>query len=230
MRMRNRMRISTVSSRCSSRLVRPSLYGFSAHDAVGQPLRKLHAADLSEADYARLLQRVRAGRPTSSFTDRRKKTGEIVRVIIKTSPLLDAQGKLVGEITVARDVTALHHTEESLRSNNRALAGTVGQLESCQRAGESLSRMTELLQSCAQRAEAYAIVRETGAQLFPHSSGSLFIYRESRDVLEHAASWGSGSSPEATLSPDDCWALRQGKPHFVPPKGTIRCRHVHEEA
>jgi PAS domain S-box-containing protein len=26
-----------------------SLYGFSAQEAVGQPLRKLHAADLSEA-------------------------------------------------------------------------------------------------------------------------------------------------------------------------------------
>jgi diguanylate cyclase (GGDEF)-like protein/PAS domain S-box-containing protein len=207
-----------------------SLYGFSAHEAVGQPLRKLHAADLCEADYARLLERVRAGRPTSSSTDRRKKNGETVRVTIKTSPLLDWQGKLVGEITVARDVTALYHTEESLRANNRALAGTVRQLESYHRDGESLSRMTELLQSCTQRAEAYAIVRETGAQLFPRSSGSLFIYRESRDVLEHAASWGGGPEPESTLSPDDCWALRQGKPHFVPPKGTIRCRHAHEEA
>jgi diguanylate cyclase (GGDEF)-like protein/PAS domain S-box-containing protein len=205
-----------------------SLYGFSAHEAVGQPLRKLHAADLSDVDYARLLERVRAGSPTSSSTDRCKKNGEIVRVAIKTSPLLDAQGKLVGEITVARDVTALHRTEESLRGNNRALAATVRQLEAFHRDSESLSRMTELLQSCTQRAEAYAIVRETGAQLFPHSSGSLFIYRESRDVLEHAESWGSGPAPEVTLSPEDCWALRQGKPHFVPPKGAIRCRHAHD--
>ena len=42
-----------------------SLYGFSAEEAIGQPLRKLHAAELSEAEYARLLARVRAGRPTS---------------------------------------------------------------------------------------------------------------------------------------------------------------------
>jgi diguanylate cyclase (GGDEF)-like protein/PAS domain S-box-containing protein len=206
-----------------------SLYGFSAHEAVGKSLRQLHAADLSDADYAALLERVRSGQPTSRSTDRRKKNGDIVRVAIKTSPLLDAHGKLVGEITVARDVTALHHTEESLRANNRALAGTVRQLESYHRDGESLSHMTELLQSCTQRAEAYSIVRETGAQLFPHASGSLFIYRESRDALEHAASWGEGRPPEATLSPDDCWALRQGKPHFVPRKGAIRCRHAHED-
>ena len=207
-----------------------SLYGFYAHEAVGQPLRKLHAADLSDADYARLLDRVRAGHPTSSSAERRKKTGEIVRVTLKTSPLLDAQGKLVGEITIARDVTALHRTEESLRGNNRALATTVRQLESFHRDSEALSRMTELLQSCTQRAEAYSIVRETGAQLFPHSSGSLFIYRESRDMLEHATSWGGDRALETTLAPEDCWALRLGNPHFVPRKGAIRCRHAHEDA
>jgi diguanylate cyclase (GGDEF)-like protein/PAS domain S-box-containing protein len=242
-----------------------SLYGFSVQEALGQPLRKLHAADLSDADYARILDRIRAGSPTSTFTERRKKSGEIVRVALKTTPLLDAQGKLVGEITVARDVTALHRTEEALRAaqatlqarlaaireanrnltreiaarrkadaamrrNNQAMAATVRQLESFHRDGEVLSRMAELLQSCTQRGEAYAIVCETGAQLFPDASGSLFIYRESRDVLEHVATWGSGRAPDATLAPDECWALRLGSPHFVPRKGTIRCRHAHEDA
>ena len=240
-----------------------SLYGFSAQEAIGQPLRKLHAADRSEADYARILERIRSGLPTSHTTERRKKSGELVRVALKTTPLLDSEGQLVGEITVARDVTALHHTEESLRAaqatlqarlaaireanrnltremaarrkaeaamrrNNRALAATVRQLESFHRAGEALSRMAELLQSCTQRAEAYAIVRETGAQLFPDSSGSLYIFRESRDLLEHVTTWGGGKPPEPTLGPDECWALRLSSPHFVPRKGAIRCRHGHD--
>jgi len=242
-----------------------SLYGFSAQEAVGQPLRKLHAATLSEADYAKVLERIRSGRSTSAATERRKKNGDVVRVSLKTTPLLDAQGKLIGEITVARDVTALHHTEEALRAaqatlearltaireanraltrevaarrkadaamrrNNLALAATVRQLEAFHRDGEALSRMAELLQSCTQRNEAYAIVRETAAQLFPDSTGSLFIYRESRDVLEHVTAWGISHTPAATLSPEDCWALRLGNPHFVPRKGSIRCGHAHESS
>src|SRR5450631_2124306 len=91
-----------------------SLYGFSAEEAIGQPLRKLHAADLSEADYSRLLERVLAGRPTSSNTERRKKSGEIIRVTLNTTPLLDDQGNLIGEITNARDVTAMYQKEEAL--------------------------------------------------------------------------------------------------------------------
>ena len=241
-----------------------AIYGFSAQEAIGQPMRKLHAADLSEADYARILARVRAGVPTSATADRRKKNGEIVRVALRTTPLLDSKGTLIGEITVARDVTALHRSQEALaaaqatlqlrlagirdanrnltreiaarhkadaemRRNNKALAATVRQLETFHREGEALSRMAELLQSCTQRAEAYAIVRETGAQLFPNSAGSLFIYRESRDVLEYASTWGVAPAPALTLAPDECWALRLGSPHFVPRKGTIRCRHVHED-
>ena len=50
-----------------------SLYGFSAEEAIGKPLRSLHAADLSEADYARVLERVRAGRPSASFAGRRRR-------------------------------------------------------------------------------------------------------------------------------------------------------------
>ncbi len=91
------------------------MYDFSAEEAIGRPLRKLHAGELSEADYARLLERVRAGRPTSSTTERRKKSGEIIRVTLKTTPLLDHQGVMVGEITIARDVTAMYQKEEALR-------------------------------------------------------------------------------------------------------------------
>ena len=76
--------------------------GFSPQEAVGQSLRNLHAADLSQAEYQKLLERVRSGSSSSSVANRRKKSGESVRVSIKTSPLLDGQGKLVGEITVAR--------------------------------------------------------------------------------------------------------------------------------
>jgi diguanylate cyclase (GGDEF)-like protein/PAS domain S-box-containing protein len=241
-----------------------ALYGFSAREAIGKPLRSLHAADLSEAEYARVLERVRAGRPTASFAERRMKNGEILRVALKTAPLLDARGQLVGEVTVARDISTLHRTEEALqaaqaslqaklaairdanrkltremaarrkadtamRRNNQALAATIKQLESIQRDGEDLSQMAELLQACTQRGEAYAIVRETGAQLFPNSYGSLFILRESRDTLEHVTSLGSGPAPEKTLVPDECWALRLGNPHFAPPKGTVRCRHAHED-
>src|SRR5712692_7920852 len=55
-----------------------ALYGVTADEAIGQPLRKLHAADLSETEYAKILDRIRAGKPTSSTTERRKRNGDVV--------------------------------------------------------------------------------------------------------------------------------------------------------
>lgn len=242
-----------------------ALYGFSAGEAVGQSLRHLHAADLAESEYARVLKRIRSGKSTSATTERRRRNGENVRVAIKTTPLVDDRGRLVGEITIARDVTLLHRTEEALqaarsaleaklaamreshrtlakevaargkvelaqRRANKALAATVSELEAFHQDGEALSRMAELLQSCTQRDEAYAIVRETARKMFPDIPGTLYIYRESRDVLEHAAAWGDEHPPEPVLGPDDCWALRLGRPHFVHPHDSIRCRHAHHHA
>ena len=43
-----------------------ALYGFSADEAVGRSLRQLHAAHLSEADYARVLDRIRGGKDRKS--------------------------------------------------------------------------------------------------------------------------------------------------------------------
>jgi diguanylate cyclase (GGDEF)-like protein len=47
---------------------------------------------------------------------------------------------------------------------------------------------------------------------------------------EHVTNWGSRRASEPTLAPDECWALRLDRPHFVGRTGTIRCRHAHAEA
>ena len=107
------------------------------------------------------------------------------------------------------------------------LESTVRQLRSFNRDDEVLSRMAELLQSCTQR-DGITVVRETARQLFPEVAGTLHIYRESRDVLEHVATWGREQTPEPVLAPDDCWALRLGRPHFVHSQGAIRCRHAYD--
>jgi diguanylate cyclase (GGDEF)-like protein/PAS domain S-box-containing protein len=216
------------------------LYGFTAEEAIGRPLRALHAADLPEADYARLLARIRAGKPTESTGERRKKNGEIVRVSIKTTPLIDAQNRVIGEITLARDITLLHRTEEALRSaqamleakvaaiaeSNRNLTATVRQLEAFHHNGEALSRMAELLQACSERTEAYAVIRETAAELFPDVPGALYIFGDARDLLERASTWCGAQANDAALAPGDCWALRLGRPHIVRPRNTVRCAHV----
>ena len=239
-----------------------ALYGFTPAEAIGRSIRELHAIDVSDAEFAAILTRVRSGKSITRDLQRRKKNGDIVQVQSRTTPLTDPGGQLIGEISIVRDVTALHHaeaalrsaqegleakiraireanrdlksevmsrrkTEEALRDSNLTLESTVRQLETFNRDDATLSRMAELLQSCTQRDEAYAVVREIAAKLFHESIGMLYIHRDSRDALEHVAVWGREQALEPPLPPDECWALRLGRPHFVTATSAIRCLHAH---
>ena len=237
-----------------------ALYGFTAEEAIGHPLRELHAADLSEEAYGRVLARIRSGEPSLSTTDRKKKNGDILHVMIRTTPLFDEDGVLVGESTITRDISDIRRAEDALevaktalkdklaanrnlkievasrrkselamRDMNQAMERTVQKMETLHRENETLLHLSELLQSCTDWDEAHAAVLETTQQLFPEIPGALFIYRESRDVLMHAVSWGETSptfaQPEP-LHPEDCWALRLGRPHSVNSPSAFRCRHM----
>jgi len=102
-----------------------ALYGFRADEAVGRTLRQLHAADLSDEAYSRLMERIRAGVPTSATVERRKKGGEVIFVSNRTAPMFDDAGRLIAEITFARDVTTTHRANAALAEAQARLASVV---------------------------------------------------------------------------------------------------------
>ncbi|WP_338762895.1 diguanylate cyclase [Massilia sp. METH4] len=66
-------------------------------------------------------------------------------------------------------------------------------------------------------------------QLLPGLSGSMYLYRHSRDILERKATWGGAHDPEV-VEPLDCWALRKGAQHFTDGReSALACRHTSAE-
>ncbi|MBF0317268.1 MAG: diguanylate cyclase [Nitrospirae bacterium] len=90
-----------------------------------------------------------------------------------------------------------------------------------------LSKMSELLLACATVEEACAIIAQTSSDLFPGDSGALYAFSSSHNILESRAVWG-GVPPESDMfKPDECWALRRGRPHTILyAQSVLRCRHV----
>jgi diguanylate cyclase (GGDEF)-like protein/PAS domain S-box-containing protein len=128
-----------------------ALYGFTAKEAIGRTLRQLHATDLSEAEYARVLARIRGGAPTTETAERRKKNGDLVLVLNKTTPLFDSDGRLIGEITIARDVTAALRAEAALRE---AQASLEAQLEAVRHSNRKLAQEVQARRSTERALEA----------------------------------------------------------------------------
>ena len=90
-----------------------------------------------------------------------------------------------------------------------------------------LSQMTNLLQSCLTPDEANDIISHSARQLFPENAGTLYVFRNSRNLLEVAAEWGNAGEKAAPFAPHQCWALRQGQMHQVGNQtADIGCAHA----
>lgn len=92
-----------------------------------------------------------------------------------------------------------------------------------------LNQMGELLQACFSLDQAYGVLGGVVHQFFPGRAGSVLVFNESRDLVEEVAAWGQPSGHTPSFAPDECWALRGGRPHVVDEEGgTPFCQHVME--
>lgn len=96
----------------------------------------------------------------------------------------------------------------------------------------AINQLSSSLQSCSTLAESASILEHFARQLFPHTTGGIYLMRSSRNLLQLAASWSDNNgSLTDPIEPHDCWALRLGKTYEINDNSKqIRCRHLNEHA
>lgn len=87
------------------------------------------------------------------------------------------------------------------------------------------ANMLQALDSAKTPAELARIVPVFLRKLLPDTSGAVYIYRNSRDVLELKASWGAEHEVPDVVLPGDCWGLRLGKMHLAGHGHELCCEH-----
>jgi len=73
-----------------------------------------------------------------------------------------------------------------------------------------LGELNEWLQSSRSLDELFEMVARFMTHLFPDCEGSVYVYSNSRDVLDGCASWNGGQHREH-IQPEECWGLRRGR-------------------
>ncbi len=128
------------------------------------------------------------------------------------------------------EIKLRHQSEKVQAELNQSLQASVNKLESLRSDSDQMTRMAELLQSCSEMTEGYAVIAAMVAAMFPGIPGQLHIYRESRDYLEPVQTWGDASTIHAVaaghIGAKDCWALRLGHAHYANGSMEVRCSHV----
>jgi len=157
--------------------------------AIVDPPDKTHA----EADFAALL----SGRESAierSVTVRRV-DGNPIDVLAKAATASFKGRPAI--ITVLMDITERRRAENQILKLNTQMAETLAALRRRESELTAVARLSDRLQSCRTVSDAYPIVVEMGAALFPQMSGSLSRMSAATPELVRVAAWG----------PEQFWSL-----------------------
>ena len=102
------------------------------------------------------------------------------------------------------------HARES-HARSQRLAVTVQMLQ----AMDSLTRAEELRD----------VLPAFLPKLLPGSDGAVYLYRNSRDFLQRAATWGGADHHPDLIGTGQCWGLRFGRIHAADAGDGMRCAH-----
>jgi PAS domain S-box-containing protein len=107
------------------------LFGYTAQEAIGQPITMLMPPERVDEEVD-ILRRIRRGESIDHYeTVRRHKDGTLLQISLTVSPMTDRSGRIVGASKIARDISQRKHAEaereQLLASERHALERAEGE-------------------------------------------------------------------------------------------------------
>nr|MDQ2727336.1 diguanylate cyclase [Actinomycetota bacterium] len=202
------------------------MFGYGADEAIGLHIEDLVPESLKEAHRVGLARYAEGGQrklidqsaPVELPALRKDGTEIWVEFSLTSASAEGLPGRYA--MAIVRNITGRKALEVELR---RARA----ELEQQARELGVMNELGNFLRSCATTERALEVISRMGPRLFPSGSGALYLFDTSHKVLEADCTWGPPPAGQASFAPEDCWALRRGRPHIVEePDGGPRCAHV----
>jgi len=154
--------------------------------------------------------------------------GSVRHIESQGDVIKDAAGKVAQVLVVARDITERKQFEQSLEERNRELLATVHELERRHRENVVLGKLGDMLQMCKSVEESRGVLAQFADELFPGTSGNLYLRNFGNELLETVAAWGEAKlAGDPVIGKEDCWALRRGQLHVAEgPESKLVCEHL----
>ncbi|MBZ0155901.1 MAG: PAS domain S-box protein, partial [Alphaproteobacteria bacterium] len=200
-----------------------SITGYEGNELVGKPFSVLFDPDTLPRMHE-LFEKVCVHGLTlfHQETEIVRKDGSRRIVSLSAAPLFE-NSTVVGVIGAAEDITERKQAE-------KRLSEYIGELEARNREIGILSEMGSMLQACASSEECVSLIARWAERLFSEDSGAVYLINGQRDILEAVILWGESLPDERSITTQDCWALRMGRPYSaeISRKGMV-CPHIKHE-
>ena len=162
--------------------------------------------------------------------DRHLRSGRIVSTAARP---METGGFVVTftDVTLQRQESAdLDDAKREAERAQQTMRDTLEKEKSRQREATMLAELGDWLQTCKSLDELFIVMKEYMRNMMPDSRGELYVYSNSRDVLDGAVKWGDADIHDH-IKADACWALRRGRNYSLKPdKISFECPHVQEQA
>lgn len=173
------------------------------------------------------------GKELTTYAQRR---AELSRQLLVTSDRASVAGLVATLTNILVLAAMLIAGQRVLRQRNAAEHKAQAAAEQAEVTAERISSQNDLLFRSAELMhslelaesvdESAGIIASYLPRLLPRLSGSLYLYNNSRDLLERKAGWGSFEAEPENMEALDCWALRRGSPHPYSDGDGLACRHA----
>jgi diguanylate cyclase (GGDEF)-like protein/PAS domain S-box-containing protein len=203
------------------------LFLYDQREFAGSDLDRMLSPGGEASDSISVTALTLAGETLHETVKRIRKDGVILDIELHSVPLV-VDGVVLGAYTLYKDITEQIKAAQTEREHAQSLGELVGELKLRTQQMTLLNEMGSMLECCATTEEACAVVSRSVQQLFPEaSSGTLHLFRSSRNLVETAVHWADASISESQFAPNDCWALRRGQAHWsVCREAEIHCPHL----
>jgi diguanylate cyclase (GGDEF)-like protein/PAS domain S-box-containing protein len=201
--------------------------GYPRNEALQMKFVQLVAPEFQQTVRKMFERQLAEGTPVTQEVDFiAKDSGRLTLEV--NNRLIFYEGKAVGVQGIARDVTERKKAEKELQNANQELESRVRELQQRTHEMTLLSELGYILRACFTREEVYEVMVRIAKEIFPEQAGALYIIGLQRSILEAVAEWGDTSKFELTFAPDECWALRRGRIHWLRESGIgLACKHLY---
>jgi PAS domain S-box-containing protein len=207
------------------------LFGFTAREAIGRSIRMIVPPD-RQGEEDDVLSRLRRGESIEGMeTVRVRKDGSPIHVALTVSPIKDADGRVIGASTIARDIGERQRAEAERARLLAAEQAARTRAESAERRATLLSESSAALSASLDSA---TTLRTVSRLVVPRFADWCIVDLVTRDnTLERVAVSAAGPDTEALLSelqryaPD--WSSSQPAAEVLRSRKTLIIPEVTEE-
>ncbi len=148
---------------------------------------------------------------------------------VKTAlALLAVAGVVLSTATIAAVLMAGQRRMRQLRERAEKEKELMEKQVRLNREVRLLSELNEWLQSSRSLEELFDMVSAFMSKLLTDCAGSIYVYSNSRDVLDGTCTWNGGLLHEH-INPESCWGLRRGRTYaYGTSEIDFLCEHVDE--